>query len=61
MKYHTLYLSHVSGPGHLVPGFEPVAGIRVIGHKSVHWFGEKIDSSGRLEIGRTRHARDPTR
>ena len=54
MRNQTLYLPHISGPVYQAPGFEPVAGIRVMGHRPIHWFNKLVDAYGRLKIGRTR-------
>ena len=55
MKYSTIKLSPSKLPHFfLLPGFEPVAGLRVLGHSPVHWLHDQLDKTGRLEIGRVR-------
>ena len=55
MKKPTRSIARLYAKLRATPGFEPVAGIRVLGTASVYSFEDKLDSGDRLVIGRTRN------
>lgn len=54
MKHPTTRITYVRDRLCLIPGFEPVEGLRVLGHTPVYYFRKRLDANGRLVIGRTR-------